>query len=411
MLQANLQSEGLTTIYYNAWENDFSDDPFIAFVGEIEERIENGVIVPDEPKRSSGYLNKVKETGLKLTPLAIKLITRGTLGSIDEIKSLIGDDSDKQLADFLTKLAAEEIKGYRERKKSMSQFKEHLQNFVGSVAKQGNRYPIVFFIDELDRCRPNYVLELLERIKHLFSVAGIVFVLAVDKKQLVQSVKSLYGLQMDPEGYLRKFIDLEYQLPQPSSTDFCNYLIDSFGINELLLKRQNQIERCSLCRYFVILVDMFDISLRVQAQCFMQINMVLRTTVLDEFLDICYLTFLTVLKSRSALYNAFNNREINDEQFLSALSENYDLNMLNEFDDHLKPEIVATIKRAYKDHAEYEELVRAYKQKKLGAEMSEKERTIHKNMAEYLCRRLCDDIHELMVKKLEIVEQFQIQDA
>ena len=36
------------------------------------------------------------------------------------------------------------------------------------------------FIDELDRCRPTYAIELLERIKHLLDIDGLVFILAMD---------------------------------------------------------------------------------------------------------------------------------------------------------------------------------------------------------------------------------------
>ncbi len=41
----------------------------------------------------------------------------------------------------------------------------------------------------------------LERIKHLFNVPRVVFVLAVDRSQLNQSVKTLYGLEANPDGY------------------------------------------------------------------------------------------------------------------------------------------------------------------------------------------------------------------
>jgi predicted KAP-like P-loop ATPase len=56
---------------------------------------------------------------------------------------------------------------------------------------------IVIFIDELDRCRPTYAIEVLERIKHLFGVAGYVFVISLDKEQLSHSIATIYGAKMD----------------------------------------------------------------------------------------------------------------------------------------------------------------------------------------------------------------------
>ena len=70
-------------------------------------------------------------------------------------------------------------------------------------------------INELDRCRPSYAVELLEVAKHLFSADRIVFVLAVNCDQLAHSVTALYGNDFDAEGYLRRFFDVDFQLPEP----------------------------------------------------------------------------------------------------------------------------------------------------------------------------------------------------
>lgn len=67
----------------------------------------------------------------------------------------------------------------------------------------------MFFIDELDRCRPTFAIELLERIKHLFDIQNIVFVLSIDKEQLEASTAAAYGSAINAPEYLRRFIDLE----------------------------------------------------------------------------------------------------------------------------------------------------------------------------------------------------------
>ena len=41
----------------------------------------------------------------------------------------------------------------------------------------------MLLVDELDRCRPTYAVQILEKMKHLFNVPNI-FVLAVDRNQL-----------------------------------------------------------------------------------------------------------------------------------------------------------------------------------------------------------------------------------
>ena len=67
------------------------------------------------------------------------------------------------------------------------------------------RQPLVFVIDELDRCRPTFSIELLERVKHIFDVPGMVFVFGVNRNELCSSIKSIYG-EIDADVYLRRFL-------------------------------------------------------------------------------------------------------------------------------------------------------------------------------------------------------------
>lgn len=78
------------------------------------------------------------------------------------------------------------------------------------IADNAGEKPVVFFIDELDRCRPDYSVKVLERIKHLFDLPNIIFVLSVNKKQLGHAIQGFYGTSsLDADDYLRRFIDLE----------------------------------------------------------------------------------------------------------------------------------------------------------------------------------------------------------
>lgn len=83
-------------------------------------------------------------------------------------------------------------------------------------------------------------MEVLERIKHFFSIKGIVFVLSIDKEQLCNSIRGHYGSdRINAEEYLRRFIDVEYKLPQPDINSYCKYLYDYFDFKDFF----NQDER------------------------------------------------------------------------------------------------------------------------------------------------------------------------
>lgn len=109
-----------------------------------------------------------------------------------------------------------------------------------ALADSNDDCPLVVVIDELDRCRPSYAVELLETAKHLFSVDGVVFVLALTRAELARSVKILYGDGFDATGYLRRFIDVDFRLPEPDREILIDRALDAVGISSYFERRKDQ---------------------------------------------------------------------------------------------------------------------------------------------------------------------------
>lgn len=98
-------------------------------------------------------------------------------------------------------------------------FRQQLQDVVDALEpKPGQGCRVLFLIDELDRCRPDYAIRVLERIKHYFSVPNVVFVLAYDPKYLSSAARAVYGPLIDAELYFRRFIEIEIPLPEPNQS-------------------------------------------------------------------------------------------------------------------------------------------------------------------------------------------------
>ena len=101
------------------------------------------------------------------------------------------------------------------------------------VADNAAEKPVVFFVDELDRCNPHYAVAVLERIKHLFDIPNIIFVLAINKKELCNAIQGFYGsTNINSEEYLRRFIDIEYTLSKPKMDVYCKHLYNEYGFGE-----------------------------------------------------------------------------------------------------------------------------------------------------------------------------------
>ena len=122
-------------------------------------------------------------------------------------------------------------------KKAVREFKEALLELSNQLSESIPNHPLVFAIDELDRCRPSYAVELLEVAKHLFSVNNVVFVLVINQLELAQSVKALYGQTFDAEGYLQRFFDLDFRLPDPDRSRFVDALLYRQKFNSARPKR------------------------------------------------------------------------------------------------------------------------------------------------------------------------------
>lgn len=198
----NVYKEKFSTLYYNAWENDYIKEPLISVLSELNEQIVE--------KEETEIKSKLKKVMNELKPLVkssgkvlLNVLTKGALEEYG-VDGLLKDGL-QQLSDNLGRLAFEEVeKGKNIRK----ELKERLKSFQKVADKK-----IVVFIDELDRCRPTYAIELLETIKHIFDLDNYIFVISLDKQQLGESIKTVYGSEMDTIGYLRRFFDMDYKLP------------------------------------------------------------------------------------------------------------------------------------------------------------------------------------------------------
>jgi hypothetical protein len=300
MWKSHLESLGHVCFYFNAWENDFVEDPLIAFIGEINKAIAE----KNSKGQFSTQIKKLQNVGGKIIrralPLTIQIATQGILGqeSVKKVSDLLFN-SGGDIASFASELAEEKMEQYESDKNGIQEFKNELTKITKSMSVgNGKKSPVVFFIDELDRSRPNFSISLLERIQHIFSVEGMVFVLGADRRQLEQSVKSQYGQEVDADGFLRRFIDLNVNLPEPTIEKYCQLLFERLQLQEVFAKRRNgNSERDALMRAFVNLAKSYHFSLRVIEQCFTELNLILRTTPSNTRLFSYLLAFLVALKT------------------------------------------------------------------------------------------------------------------
>jgi hypothetical protein len=153
--------------------------------------------------------------------LAIKAATLGALDGAeaesiakemsDEIADATSELADKYLEKLLTDAGERKttLDGFRT---ALSELPALLKKPVAADEGESNHFPLIFIVDELDRCIPPFALHILERVKHVFSVQNIHFVFGVHLEQLCNSVKAQYGSEIDARAYLEKFIHITVPL-------------------------------------------------------------------------------------------------------------------------------------------------------------------------------------------------------
>lgn len=211
-----LQKEGYKTIYFNAWESDFVADPMMALIDGLREGFES----KDLPQEKLQLSQAIWKSAVKLMQLIPQLKIIGEVTEIlqNGIYDCLGDENKLQEHHSYHKLILD--------------FKEQLSNFAKEISPDKQ---LMIFVDELDRCRPDYAVQMLERIKHFFSIDNIIFVLSIDKGVLCKSIRAIYGgLDIDTEAYLRRFIDLDFNLPKPNPRDFIKLLYDQRKMGEYM---------------------------------------------------------------------------------------------------------------------------------------------------------------------------------
>jgi len=226
------RQQGARVILFDAFRNDYQKEAFSALAAEIFAQI--STVLEDDEQLSKTYLDRAGKAFRALTPLATDIVLKAASGGLlsrqdmEDTKKRYHEGKDA-LADALRE-RLEEAAGDRD---AVENFKDCLQQAAAKLSeitvsntntdrnsessKQNDkRWPVIFIIDELDRCRPDFALSVLEIVKHIFSTAGLRFLLVANAEQLERSVQHQYGTDK-PSTYLEKFYDVRLTLPETDS--------------------------------------------------------------------------------------------------------------------------------------------------------------------------------------------------
>lgn len=182
-------------IYFNAWMYDDNEEPLLSLMLAILKETGHDIRI----KKKENIVNKVIALAKGVKIINIFTSKYPVLNILDTEKLMDAFGGMNQ-NDILTDV------------KSAEEIKMLCKNiFDEIIVEEAER--LIIFVDELDRCRPTYAVEMLERIKHFFDDERVVFVFSVNREQLAHTISNFYGSNFDSEKYLNRFFDYCFALP------------------------------------------------------------------------------------------------------------------------------------------------------------------------------------------------------
>lgn len=198
-------------VYFDAFEHDFLDDPLVSLISRL-------TVESAEKTWDAKAIGAVKRAAIPLAKIVARVgLAVGTAGA-SEVANALGDAAIGKLADVTDASIDQFWKAEASRITAMQGFRRALTDLTAPKADGGNLRKIVFIVDELDRCRPDYALSMLEIIKHFFAVPNVHFVLGANLAALENSIRARYGSGTDAQSYLQKFIRIRMSLPSTGGT-------------------------------------------------------------------------------------------------------------------------------------------------------------------------------------------------
>ena len=238
----DLDGRGHMVVEINAWRDDYAEDPYVAIMAAIDRAFapyttKNTKVKSawNTAKKSGGAIavrvggEISKGLAKKILGLDLDAVGDAIVEGIDggELASEAIEDGLKkgteQIEKFFDASLEAMVDGFNRTSTAMGNFREKLELAVQAISEK-KPGPVFILVDELDRCRPTYAVQLLERVKHLFDVPGVVFVFGTNTSQLQHSIAGAYGANFDGFRYLKRFFDRAYAFEAPSLESYVESL-------------------------------------------------------------------------------------------------------------------------------------------------------------------------------------------
>jgi hypothetical protein len=322
-----LEEKGYSAVYLDAFEQDHQEDPFLPLVASILDaasaKVEDQATLAskiDSLRKKAGQVG-VRFSGW-LTRLAVRSATLGIIRDTD-LEAL--DDIRTELAGDVSKAVEVAIESrlstFKAEKNALQEFRLELEALAKAISSSSGG-PLVVIVDELDRCRPSFALNLIERIKHVLDVPGVMFLFVLNRPQLEESVRSVYGPGIDAPGYVAKFVHVWCSLPKRGrrghDTDYQRYCSALYDAHDLTVWEDAHVLKETMPE----LSSLFELTLREMERLFTNIAVFYATARQSQLRMPGFAVALAIIRMRyPEVYRKLRDRSLSFSEFDAAVPE------------------------------------------------------------------------------------------
>jgi len=355
----DLEARGHPVVYFDAWENDLGEEAAIALMAAIKDTIDEWVARMPVKQEMQARANEMVRQGVKQLRRAVvpvsKVVGEAVLKKVTGIvakemwDAFDGDDpastekedalSEEKIEAGLDKVFESALGEQRKRTEAIKNFKVSISKALTLIDESTEaELPLYIFVDELDRCRPSYSIQLLEEIKHIFGMPNVCFVVSTNIDQLSHSTRAVYGGEFDANGYLKRFFDQGFTLPEPDRERYVELLMKETNIlknRDLSLGLPDRIEPSNKRKatYSISFVfDALDLDLRSQKQIFATADIVASSIDEKKKIYVIWLFFLVSLSHKKPKdFNLLAMKENGVEEIKKILDHEINQNIKVEY--------------------------------------------------------------------------------
>nr|WP_154985631.1 P-loop NTPase fold protein [Paenibacillus xylanexedens] len=226
------QDEGTVCLVFNGWLFEGYEDAKTALMGSILDEIQKQTTLTEKAKKTIFGLYKSVDK-LKMLKNGIKygtdIFLTGGIGTLADItikgiaEKVKGNVDGVNESEIIT--AVRDELSNKEIREDLKEFQKNFSDLLDETKIKR----LVIFIDELDRCSPDTILETLEAIRLFLFAGNSIFIIGADERHISYAVKRKFekieGQQIDiGKEYLEKIVQYPIRIPRLNSKEVEFYI-------------------------------------------------------------------------------------------------------------------------------------------------------------------------------------------